>query len=560
MNRSFVRSFSLRVILLAFSLLAAVVASAQAPAPGTAAIDKAAQALVTAAFTADGPGGTVIIVKDGVAVYRAARGLASVELGVPLQPDSALRIGSVTKQFTSAAVMMLVEQGKVALDDEITRFFPDYPTRGKRITVEHLLTHTSGIKSYTSLPSWRAVWGKDFTTAELVDLFKNEPMDFDPGEKYQYNNSAYFLLGALIEKVSGTPYAEFVSKNIFTPLGMTSTSYGDTGPIVKGRAQGYARDGGRVINAPYLSMTQPGAAGALVSTVDDLARWDAAVSAGTLLKAASWQRVFTPYRLTNGRSTGYGFGWQVGTFDGHPVQEHGGGIHGFSAYVIRLPEHRVYVAVLANSSDANAGALARKLAALAAGKPLVDPQPISMPPAALAEYAGVYQFDDGKVVVTAADGLRVQPAGGSPARLIPMAPDRFFVPDSFSRFAFERDQAGKVVGLTRTTWNGGDKGRLTSEPLPAARREVKIDPTIFDACVGEYQLAPGFVLTVTREGDRFMSQATGQGKVEIFAASETEFFLKVVDAGLTFVKDAAGKVTGLVLHQNGRDMQAAKIK
>ena len=313
-------------------------------------------------------------------------------------------------------------------------------------------------------------------------------------------------------------------------------------------------------NAPYVSMTQPGAAGALVSTVDDLAKWDAAVSAGQLLKPASWARIFTPYRLKDGRSTGYGYGWQIGTFEGHPVYEHGGGIHGFSAYVIRLPEDHVYVAVLANCSNTNTGDLARKLAALAAGKPLVDPPAVVVPPSALADYAGVYLFEgDVKIVVAAGESLTVQPPGGAaPSTLVPMGPDRFFVRGSFSRFAFERDAAGKVTGFTRTSWNSVDKGRRTGEAQPTARQEIKIAPAVFDAYVGEYQLAPSFSITVTREGERFMTQATGQQKVEIFASSETEFFLKVVDAQLTFVKDATGKVTGLVLHQGGRDINGTR--
>jgi CubicO group peptidase (beta-lactamase class C family) len=206
-------------------------------------------------------------------------------------------------------------------------------------------------------------------------------------------------------------------------------------------------------------MSQPGAAGGLVSTVEDLAKWDAAVSAGKLLAISSWQRIFTPYHLTSGKSTGYGFGWQIGTFDGRPVYEHGGGIHGFSAYVIRLPQDRVYVAVLSNYSNANTGLLARKLAALAVGKPLVDPAPVSMDRSTLAEYAGVYQFDDVKVTITAGDRLTVQPPPPAPvSELVPMAKDAFFVRDSFSRFTFQRNAAGKITGVTRKAWGSVDKG------------------------------------------------------------------------------------------------------
>jgi D-alanyl-D-alanine carboxypeptidase len=453
------RVLLLAPLCLALAALAVPTEAGAQPAPSGDLV-RAADALVDAVFKGEGPGGTIIVVKDGRPVYRAARGLANVELGVALQPRSVMRIGSVTKQFTSAAVMMLVEQGKLSLDDDITKVLPDYPTRGARITIEHLLTHTSGIKSYTSLPAWRAAWGRDFTPSELIDFFKNEPADFAPGEKYLYNNSAYFLLGAVIEKVSGATYKEFLGREIFTPLGMTDTRYGDTRPLVRGRAEGYDETPAGIVNAEYLSMTQPGAAGALVSTVDDLARWDQAIVSGRLLKAESWARIFTPYRLKNGKSTAYGYGWSLGTHDGHAVQEHGGGIHGFSAYVIRLPEDRVYVAVLSNCANRDTASLARKLAALAAGKPLVDPPAVTLSAADLAEYAGVYDFDDVTVTVTAVDGgLRMDRPGSPSSKLVPSSRDHFFVRGSFSRFVFGRDAAGKVVGVSRTAWNTADGGR-----------------------------------------------------------------------------------------------------
>jgi D-alanyl-D-alanine carboxypeptidase len=456
------RSSRLRVFVLAWTacLLAAVVARAQAPTFDAGAFSRAAATLVESAFRADGPGGAAIVTRNGEPVFRAARGLANVELGVPLKPDSVFRIGSVTKQFTSAAVMMLVEQGKLSLDDDITTFFADYPTKGRHISVEHLLTHTSGIKSYTGLPAWPAAWGRDFTTSGLIDFFKNEPTDFEPGEKYLYNNSAYFLLGAIIEKTSGLSYPDFLARHIFTPLGMADTRYGDTRPIVRNRAQGYDELPTGALNAAYLSMTQPGAAGALISTVDDLARWDQAVSAGRLLKPESWARIFTPYRLRNGTSTSYGYGWSVGVHDGRPVLEHGGGIHGFSAYVLRLPKDGVYVAVLSNSAGRDTATLARKLAALATGRPLVDPPAITMTAAELSAYVGVYEFDTVKATVTAAgNGLTMTRPGSPPAALVPMALDEFFIRDSFSRFHFVRDQAGRVVSVARTSWNSEDTGR-----------------------------------------------------------------------------------------------------
>ena len=240
--------------------LACATLALQAPALGAAPPATASQidAIVSTAFAADQPGAAVIVVLDGQVVYRKAVGMASLELGVPLQPDMVFRLGSLTKQFTATAVMLLVEQGKLGLKDPIDKYLPGYPMQGHLITVEHLLTHTSGIQSYTDIPGWmtrRIV--NEMTVQELVDGFKKEPMQFAPGEQYRYNNSGYVLLGAIIEKVAGKSYEAFVTEHIFKPLGMNSSFYGSNEPIIRKRAQGYTGPSDKPANARYLSMTQP---------------------------------------------------------------------------------------------------------------------------------------------------------------------------------------------------------------------------------------------------------------------------------------------------------------
>ena len=535
------------------------------PVSGTAArID----AFLSGIYKPDQPGAAIIAVKDGKVVFRKGYGLAEVELGMPIRPEMVFRIGSVTKQFTATAVMMLVEEGKLALDDQITKWLPDYPTGGARVTIEHLLTHTSGIKSYTNMPQWRSLRRKDFSESELIDLFKNEPAEFKPGERWAYNNSAYFLLGAIIHKASGVPYDAFVKSRIFDLLGMTDTRYGDVGPIIKGRVAGYERDGGQLRNAEYLSMSQPGAAGALVSSVDDLAKWDEALYGERLLKRSSLARMFTSYRLLSGRPTGYGYGWGVGVYEGRPVHEHGGGINGFACDVIRMPADLVYVAVLSNTTAGpkSPGFVARSIAAMVIGKPIAEPVAAGLEPTALKALEGVYRGDLGVAgtVRAQAAGLAVRWTGvGGSTRtltLVPVAGGRFGARDSTVSVSFTRDAAGAVTGMSVSDWTEPETATKTGEPLPAERKVAKVDPALYDAYVGEYELRPGFVLTMTRDGDRLMSQATGQSKVELFPASEREFFLKVVDAQVTFVRDQEGRVTGLVLHQNGRDTEARKIR
>ncbi len=195
-----------------------------APATQGDPLGQTLDAMLTKLYPKDAPGAAVIAVRDGKTVLRKGYGMADLELGVPIQPDMVFRIGSMTKQFTAVAILMLVEEGKLAVSDPITKFLPDYPTGGKTITVEHLLTHTSGIKSYTDMPDFLANIRKDYKVQELIDHFKGEPMDFAPGERYQYDNSGYFLLGAIIEKASGMSYEAFLKQRIFDVVGMTQTS------------------------------------------------------------------------------------------------------------------------------------------------------------------------------------------------------------------------------------------------------------------------------------------------------------------------------------------------
>jgi CubicO group peptidase (beta-lactamase class C family) len=321
---------NLRRTLAALLLLLCLNVAALAQTPDDAAAAKAIDELVSKAYPADGPGASVVVIKEGRTLLRKGYGMADVELGVRVEPDMVFRLGSITKQFTAVAILMLAEQGKLSLADDVTKFFPDFPTKGRAVTVEHLLTHTSGIKSYTSIPAWRAMWRKDMTVAELIDLFKNEPADFEPGAQWAYNNSGYILLGAIIEKLSGMTYEQFLQKNVFEPLGMKHTFYGSAARVIPRRVPGYTMSEDGLRNAEYLSMTQPYAAGSLLSTVDDLALWDTALYTDKLVKQASLQKAWTPYVLKDGGTTNYGFGWSKLQYDGRTLIEHGGGIHGFS--------------------------------------------------------------------------------------------------------------------------------------------------------------------------------------------------------------------------------------
>jgi D-alanyl-D-alanine carboxypeptidase len=557
------RSFALAagLVLLAFVASAAARSSAGAKPDVVRQMD----ALLSGAYQPGAPGGAVLVMKDGIPLLRKGYGLANLELGVPIRPEMVFRLGSMTKQFTAVGILMLVHEGKLALDDEITRFLPDYPTHGQKITVENLLTHTSGIRSYTDLPSWLQLWRKDFTVQGLIDLFKNEPMQFKPGERWEYDNSGYILLGAILEKVSAKSYAEFIRQRIFEPLGMKHSYYGAEEPIIPGRVAGYEKRDGGFVNTAYLSMTQPYAAGSLLSSVDDLALWDAALYTGKLVPRALLERAWTPYRLANGSSTGYGYGWAIWEYSGHRVIEHGGGINGFATSGMRLPADHVYVAVLANCPGLkpSPNELALKLAALAIGQPLRDPVPVKVPAEALDRHVGVYRIDDKQTRIVERDGdhLVTQRTGGAKAEAYPLSETEFFYRETSDRIRFVRDEKGETTAMLMLSRYGGEElAPRVSREVPKQREAVKVDPALYDRYAGVYELTPTFRLTVTHEGGRIYTQATGQERVEIFPAGETEFFLRVVDAQISFVRDSAGAVSGLVLHQGGQDLPAKKLQ
>lgn len=321
-------------------------------------------------FPPDGPGATVLLRRDGETVFRGASGMANLELGVPMRPDHVLRIGSITKQFTAAAILLLEDRGMLKVSDEISRYLPDFPAQGERITIEHLLTHTSGVFNFTDLSNyWRGdLIRTDISVEKLIELFAGKPQLFSPGSDFSYSNSGYVLLGAIIEKVSGKTYAEFMQTEILAPLGLRDTQYGGR-QIVARRVTGYEIDpDGRYQNALPISMTHPYAAGALLSTVDDLARWNAALMDGKLLSGQALRAMTSAARLEDGTDTEYGYGLYVRDREGLRVISHSGGIHGFSTSALWLPDERIYAVVLSNlENSSNANELIWRLARDAAG-------------------------------------------------------------------------------------------------------------------------------------------------------------------------------------------------
>ncbi len=519
------------------------------------------------AYPEKAPGAAVIVVRDGKTLLRAGFGMANLELDIAIEPDMVFRIGSVTKQFTAVALLILEGEGKVELDGALTTYLPDYPKSDPPITLRHLLTHTSGIQSYTGMDNFIEDVEEEFTVAEMIDRFKDRPAEFSPGDQYSYNNSAYFLLGAVIEKVSGVSYEEFVEERIFARLGMEQSSYGSHAEVVPRRVDGYTGAPGAYRNARYLDMSQPYSAGALLSTVDDLAKWDAALYDGSLLPVERLEQAWTAAQLNDGRSIHYGFGWSLAEYQGFKVVRHGGGIFGFVSHVVRIPEAKIFVAVLSNSPVLPQGPaeLALRAALMTLGLPLEGRKEAKLESALLEEYVGLYEIEENAEnwrTVTFKEGrLHSQRRRGRPFPLYAAKKDHFYYQDSAGVMRFVRGADGAVIG---TEWSDGagpaERARKSDREIPAERSEVAVKPEVFDLLVGRYRWSDAMVMTITREEDHFFAQLTGQPSFQIFAESSTLYFLKVVPADLEFQHDESGEVHEVILRQGGREIRYQRIE
>jgi len=392
-------------------------------------INRRIDSLVNAALQRPVAAMSVAVIKGRDTLVMKGYGMADVENDVAATPLTVYRIGSITKQFTSAAVMQLVESGKIGLDDDITKYLPNAPTHGRRVLVRHLLNHTSGIPSYTDVgPRFGRVARLDLSHDSLIAIIARDSLMFEPGTTFYYNNTGYFLLGMLLEKVTGQPYGTYLQEKLFGPLGLAGTTYCGTRPIIKHRAQGYDAERGQLVNSEFLSMDLPYAAGSLCSTVGDLARWTAALHSGRVVSSASYGQMTTPVKLSSGRAMSYGFGLFADTLGSHRVISHGGGINGFISQLAYYPDDTLTVAVLANTSPAPSAQVATNIARIVLGMSLIaaPPPPKDLPTTAelRAKLVGTYSLKnpDGTTrnvqVVDTAGALQLRTDGQPPARLL----------------------------------------------------------------------------------------------------------------------------------------------
>jgi CubicO group peptidase (beta-lactamase class C family)/ketosteroid isomerase-like protein len=392
---------------------------------------KGAKAMLAASYPADDPGATVVVTRHGRTIFTGARGLADVAKHTPLQPDSIIRIGSLTKQLTAAVLLQLVDQGRVSLDDPLVKYLPDFPAPGSGATIRQLLDHTSGIQSYTAVPGFmdEANTSRPYTTPELIAVFRDKPPVSKPGEQWAYDNSGYVLAGAIIEQVTGKPWYQAIYERLAGPLGLASVHYGNDKPTAKW-ASGYTVKGGLVRPAQKFDFSAPQAAGGLVGSVIDFARWTFALHHGRVLKPATYAQMIAPTKLPDGSTKNYGLGLEIGAIQGSRTFEHSGGIFGATTEAIYLSDQDVFVGVFANSDKpvTDPNILARRLAALAIGRPYPSFTEAKIDPVTLSRLFGIYRdehFGDHRFF--ARDGHLFMQDGDNPAReTFAAGNDRFF--------------------------------------------------------------------------------------------------------------------------------------
>jgi CubicO group peptidase (beta-lactamase class C family) len=319
--------------------------------------------------------GAVLVAENGKVIFKKGYGMANMEWNIPVETDTRFRLGSITKQFTSMLVLQLVQEGKIKLEGKLTDYLPDYrKDTGDRITIHQLLNHTSGIPSYTGLPNFfEEISRNPYSVSDFVKKYASGDLEFEPGTKWNYNNSGYFLLGAIVERVTGKPYEQVLKERIFDAVGMKNTGYDHHETILAKRASGYEKRLGGYVNASYLDMSLPYAAGSLYSTVEDLYLWDQALYTEKLLSPQLKEVMFKPGLIN------YAYGWVVRKAplgaQGEPVAiiEHGGGINGFNTIIMRLPESKNLIVLLNNTGGTKLGEMSQKISAILFGKPYKAP-------------------------------------------------------------------------------------------------------------------------------------------------------------------------------------------
>lgn len=528
--------------------------------------------------------GTVLVAENGQVIYKKGFGMANMEWKIPNTPDTKFRLGSITKQFTATLILQLVEQGMVKLDGKVLDYLPAYrKDTGAKVTIHQLLVHTSGIPSYTSLPGFFNDVSRDpYSVDDFIKKYASNDLEFEPGSKFSYNNSGYFLLGAVIEKVTGKTYEQVLKEKILDPVGMKNTGFDHHATLLAKRAAGYAKTADGYSNAPYLDMSLPYAAGSMYSTVEDLYLWDQALYTERVLSATSKELMYKP------NLEDYAYGWDVAPVKfGNgaapiPRIRHGGGINGFSTTIVRFPAGRHLVVMLDNTGTGSLNGISREVINILYDQPHELPRiPLADVllktanekgvAAAIAQYrdfktnqSKVYDFSEpelNRLGYQLLQAKKIKEAIEIFKLNVEAYPQGFNTYDSLGEaYMVDGNNELAIKNYKKSLELNPKNENATATLKRLENKNAAVEPKTLDGYTGEYEVSPTFKVTVFKIGERLMGQATGQPAFELLAEGDDRFFVREVDARLTFSKDEQGQVTGLVINQGGRKVPGKKVK
>jgi CubicO group peptidase (beta-lactamase class C family) len=507
------------------------------------------------------PGAAVLVAQNGDIIYQNGFGYADVGNKIPVTPDFKFRIGSISKQFTAVAILKLQEEGKISVQDKLSKYIPDFP-RGDQVTIYHLLTHTSGIHSYENQRDFLML--VPISPKALVDSIKTFPYDFNPGEKYQYNNSGYFILAYLVEKISGKTLGEYLNETFFKPLGMNNTGIYESSIVLNNEAYGYSMENGVVKKAPYQEMTWAFGVGGIYSTVKDLYKWNKAIFDGKILSEASLKAAFTPAVLNNNDKVDYGYGWFLSTNRGIKFVQHSGGVFGFSSYLERQPENKLTVCVLCNSLPTPDGI-----------NPVSNGQFISefilynkmekessfaidatISENILKKYVGRYNYGQGRIMKITLEGKQLygQLSGQAKIPLTPYSTNEFYLKPMDVKLEFFSDDSGIVTHLIHYQNDQYIEARKLKDETP-----VKVNPAIFDKLTGKYDLGNNYIIEIIKENNKLYVQSPNLPGNELLPASELEYFSMESTTRVNFILNKDGKAESMITNIDGYRIQGKRV-
>lgn len=554
--RAVIESLALATASLAVAATWACPAAAQ-PAD----VGAQADTILAAAFAADGPGAAAIVTRAGQVVYAAGRGMADLDTGRAITPSTVFRTGSITKQFVAATVLTLVAEGKLSLDDPLGKFFPDWPPPGADATVRQLLNHSSGLFDYTKIPGYMLSEPtlRPNTTADLVAVMRTRPAAAPPGERWEYNNGGYVMLGAIIEQVTGMSWHEAVIERIGKPLGLTTLAYAVDAEGRPATARFYGVADGKPVPARGVHASVAHGAGGLVASVEDMARWAQALHHGRVVPPDLYREMTSPARLADGSTRPYGFGLRLQQLRGRPALVHGGAARGVDTGSIYIPSEDLFVAVFANSDELpiDASVVVQRLAALALGEPIPVLVKAEVPPNEIAPLLGAYHMDNGPpdLLFFERAGKLYLSRGEDESEAFATGEDRFFFgPDNLMWFRFVRQPDGAhAVEVHRPDRAEPVRG-LRAGDVPAP---FTVAPAILQSYVGTYATEQPVVTVALRDDGWLTIAAAGQGPFPLRPVSETEFRADAAGFRVVFHPEN-GRTDRLTLFRGARELHGAR--